>query len=197
MSESTVVMRSCRLVQGSELAARLLSYRLRVGTSELQSIDEGPFQMGTFRETLAEGTEGALLQVQNDSIYCWNYLLEIGKDIWDNVKMLLKFELTKEDRESQLYDDFDSLSISTKRDYHDYYVWNGGRQNRGQGNNAQGGGVVDYGGAQNRVGNANPGQARQEVVDASSGRILVALMWKGSYCLLQYSVDKTTPLMKM
>ncbi|GJY46242.1 hypothetical protein Tco_0435305 [Tanacetum coccineum] len=26
----------------------------------LKSIDEGPFQMGTFRETLAEGTEGAL-----------------------------------------------------------------------------------------------------------------------------------------
>ncbi|GJW87854.1 retrovirus-related pol polyprotein from transposon TNT 1-94 [Tanacetum coccineum] len=36
-----------------------------------------------------------------------------------------------------------------------------GRQNRGQGNNAQGTGVAGYGGAQNRVGNANPGQARQ------------------------------------
>ncbi|GJX76616.1 hypothetical protein Tco_0323427 [Tanacetum coccineum] len=36
-----------------------------------------------------------------------------------------------------------------------------GRQNRGQGNNARGAGVAGYGGAQNRVGNANPGQARQ------------------------------------
>ncbi|GJU29471.1 retrovirus-related pol polyprotein from transposon TNT 1-94 [Tanacetum coccineum] len=36
-----------------------------------------------------------------------------------------------------------------------------GRQNRGQGNNARGAGAVGYGGAQNRVGNANPGQARQ------------------------------------
>ncbi|GJV54535.1 retrovirus-related pol polyprotein from transposon TNT 1-94 [Tanacetum coccineum] len=36
-----------------------------------------------------------------------------------------------------------------------------GRQNRGQGNNARGAGVVGYGRAQNRVGNANPGQARQ------------------------------------
>ncbi|GJW92315.1 retrovirus-related pol polyprotein from transposon TNT 1-94 [Tanacetum coccineum] len=36
-----------------------------------------------------------------------------------------------------------------------------GRQNRGQGNNAWGGGAASYGGAQNRVGNANPGQARQ------------------------------------
>ncbi|GKC76965.1 retrovirus-related pol polyprotein from transposon TNT 1-94 [Tanacetum coccineum] len=46
-----------------------------------------------------------------------------------------------------------------------------GRQNRGQGNNAQGVGTIGYGGAQNRVGNANPGQARQikqDVADASS-----------------------------
>ncbi|GJX13683.1 hypothetical protein Tco_0205441 [Tanacetum coccineum] len=35
-----------------------------------------------------------------------------------------------------------------------------GRQNRGQGNNARGGGASGYGGAQNRVGNVNPGQAR-------------------------------------
>ncbi|GKD26970.1 retrovirus-related pol polyprotein from transposon TNT 1-94 [Tanacetum coccineum] len=33
--------------------------------------------------------------------------------------------------------------------------------NRGQGNNARGGGAAGYGGAHNRVGNANPGQARQ------------------------------------
>ncbi|GJZ69148.1 hypothetical protein Tco_0632698 [Tanacetum coccineum] len=36
-----------------------------------------------------------------------------------------------------------------------------GRQNRGQGNNARGGGAAGYEGAQDRVGNANPGQARQ------------------------------------
>ncbi|GKA46467.1 integrase, catalytic region, zinc finger, CCHC-type containing protein [Tanacetum coccineum] len=36
-----------------------------------------------------------------------------------------------------------------------------GRQNRGQGNNARGAGAAGYGGAHNRVGNANPGQARQ------------------------------------
>nr|GEU59574.1 retrovirus-related Pol polyprotein from transposon TNT 1-94 [Tanacetum cinerariifolium] len=36
-----------------------------------------------------------------------------------------------------------------------------GRLNRGQGNNLQGGGAAGYGGAQNRVRNANPGQARQ------------------------------------
>ncbi|GJS67255.1 retrovirus-related pol polyprotein from transposon TNT 1-94 [Tanacetum coccineum] len=36
-----------------------------------------------------------------------------------------------------------------------------GRHNRGQGNNVRGAGAAGYGGAQNRVGNANPGQARQ------------------------------------
>ncbi|GJW14460.1 hypothetical protein Tco_0018593, partial [Tanacetum coccineum] len=36
------------------------------------------------------------------------------------------------------------------------------RHNRGEGNNAWGAGTTGYGGAQNRVGNANPGQARQE-----------------------------------
>ncbi|GJZ06166.1 hypothetical protein Tco_0539959 [Tanacetum coccineum] len=30
------------------------------GVNILKLIDEGPFQMGTFRETLAEGTKGAL-----------------------------------------------------------------------------------------------------------------------------------------
>nr|GFB45389.1 integrase, catalytic region, zinc finger, CCHC-type, peptidase aspartic, catalytic [Tanacetum cinerariifolium] len=30
------------------------------GVNILKSIDEGPFQMGTFRETIAEGEEGAL-----------------------------------------------------------------------------------------------------------------------------------------
>nr|GEY42289.1 hypothetical protein [Tanacetum cinerariifolium] len=36
-----------------------------------------------------------------------------------------------------------------------------GQQNRGQGTNPRGGGATGYGGVQNRVGDANPGQARQ------------------------------------
>ncbi|GJY30838.1 retrovirus-related pol polyprotein from transposon TNT 1-94 [Tanacetum coccineum] len=190
-----------------------------------------------------------------------------AKDIWDNVKMLLEgLKLTKEDRESQLYDDFKHFCQHKGETIHDYYVqfaklindmrnikmtmsrmqlnskfvnnmlpeWGRfvttvklnkdlrdsnydqlyvylkqhealanenkmmmerftqpnvdplalmsnvshqnqatvldgrvvvqnvqGRQNRGQGNNAQGAGTAGYGGAQNRVGNANLGQARQ------------------------------------
>ncbi|GJS72114.1 retrovirus-related pol polyprotein from transposon TNT 1-94 [Tanacetum coccineum] len=37
----------------------------------------------------------------------------------------------------------------------------GSDRNRGEGNNTQGAGTTGYGGAQKRVGNANPGQARQ------------------------------------
>nr|GEU87571.1 hypothetical protein [Tanacetum cinerariifolium] len=42
-------------------------------------------------------------------------------------------------------------------------TFSAGQQNRGQGTNPQGGGAAGYGGVQNRVGNANPGQARQDL----------------------------------
>ncbi|GKD70621.1 hypothetical protein Tco_1324711 [Tanacetum coccineum] len=46
-----------------------------------------------------------------------------AKDIWDNVKMLLEgSELTKEDRESQLYDDFEHFHQNKGETIHDYYV---------------------------------------------------------------------------
>ncbi|GKD42818.1 hypothetical protein Tco_1267463 [Tanacetum coccineum] len=46
-----------------------------------------------------------------------------AKDIWDNVKMLLEgSELTKEDRESQLYDDFEHFRQHKGETIHDYYV---------------------------------------------------------------------------
>ncbi|GJS37008.1 retrovirus-related pol polyprotein from transposon TNT 1-94 [Tanacetum coccineum] len=218
------------------------------GVNILKSIDEGPFQMGTFWETLAEGNEGALYrgperprvysdlspedkERYNADIRATNILLQglpkdiyslinhytDAKDIWDNVKMLLEgSELTKEDRESQLYDDFEHFRQNKGETIHDYYVWfaklinymrnikmtmskmqlnskfvnnmlpewgrfitavklNRGlrdsnydqlyaylkqHENKGQGNNARGAGA-GYGGAQNRVKNVNPGQARQ------------------------------------
>ncbi|GKA93590.1 retrovirus-related pol polyprotein from transposon TNT 1-94, partial [Tanacetum coccineum] len=44
-------------------------------------------------------------------------------DIWDNVKMLLEgSKLTKEDRESQLYDDFEHFRQNKGETIHDYYV---------------------------------------------------------------------------
>ncbi|GKB12039.1 hypothetical protein Tco_0845962, partial [Tanacetum coccineum] len=45
-----------------------------------------------------------------------------AKDIWDNVKMLLEgSELTKEDRESQLYDEFKHFCQNKGETIHDYY----------------------------------------------------------------------------
>nr|GEW04746.1 hypothetical protein [Tanacetum cinerariifolium] len=143
-----------------------------------------------------------------------------ANDVLDNVKMLLEgSESTKEDWESQLYDDFEHFRQHKGKTIHDYYVWFAklindirnikmtmsrmqlnlkfmnnmlpewgrfvtvvklnrglrefnydqlvvvqnvqGRQNRGHGTNPQGGGATGYGGVQNRVGNANPIQARQ------------------------------------
>ncbi|GJU73071.1 hypothetical protein Tco_1264476 [Tanacetum coccineum] len=124
------------------------------GVNILKSIDEGPFQMGTTRDTLAEGTKGAqqlgperarvysdlspedkdrynadiratniLLQGLPKDIYTLINHYTDAKDIWDNVKMLLEgSELTKEDRESQLYDDFEHFRQNKGETIHDYYV---------------------------------------------------------------------------
>nr|GEU39937.1 integrase, catalytic region, zinc finger, CCHC-type, peptidase aspartic, catalytic [Tanacetum cinerariifolium] len=73
------------------------------GVNILKSIDEGPYQMGTVRETLAESTEGAPQFGLPKDIYTLINHYTDAKDIWDNVKMLLEgSELTKEDQESQL-----------------------------------------------------------------------------------------------
>ncbi|GKC86937.1 hypothetical protein Tco_1147586 [Tanacetum coccineum] len=101
----------------------------------LKAIDEGPFQMGTNKDTLAEGTEdkdrynadiqatNILLQGLPKDVYTLiNHYTE-AKDIWDNVKMLLEgSELTKEDQESQLYDDFEHFRQNKGETIHDYYV---------------------------------------------------------------------------
>nr|GFA90124.1 integrase, catalytic region, zinc finger, CCHC-type, peptidase aspartic, catalytic [Tanacetum cinerariifolium] len=47
-----------------------------------------------------------------------------AKDILDNVKMVLEgSELTEEDHESQLYDDFEHFQKHTGELIHDYYIW--------------------------------------------------------------------------
>nr|GEV50652.1 retrovirus-related Pol polyprotein from transposon TNT 1-94 [Tanacetum cinerariifolium] len=75
----------------------------------------------------------------------------------DNVKMLLEgYELTKDDRESQLYDEFKHFEQHKGENIHDYYirvvVQNvQGRQNRVQGNNARGVAAAGTKGAQYRA----------------------------------------------
>nr|GEZ10144.1 integrase, catalytic region, zinc finger, CCHC-type, peptidase aspartic, catalytic [Tanacetum cinerariifolium] len=110
--------------------------------------------MGTFKETLVEGEEGALhlgperprvysdlslkeKERYNADIRATNILLQgspkdiytlinhytDAKDIWDNVKMLIEgSELTKEDQESQLYNDFEHFYQNKEETIHDYYA---------------------------------------------------------------------------
>ncbi|GJZ77514.1 hypothetical protein Tco_0642186 [Tanacetum coccineum] len=121
------------------------------GENILKSIDEGPFKMGKFRETLAEGAlhlgperdrvfaeltpkekkrfkadnraTNILLQGLPKDIYTLiNHYID-AKDIWDNVKMLLEgSELTKDERESQLYDEFEHFRQNKRETIHEYYV---------------------------------------------------------------------------
>ncbi|GJT73857.1 hypothetical protein Tco_1033143 [Tanacetum coccineum] len=124
------------------------------GENIIKSITEGPFKMGTFIQTPAEETEGALqpgperarvftdLSAEEKERYkadirATNILLQgipkdiytlinhytDAKDIWDNVKMILEgSELTKDDRESQLYDEFEHFHQIKGETIHVYYV---------------------------------------------------------------------------
>ncbi|GJS16863.1 hypothetical protein Tco_0411335 [Tanacetum coccineum] len=229
------------------------------GVNILKSIDEGPFEMGTFRETLAEGNKGALHLGLSKDIYSLINHYTDAKDIWDNngklnrglrdsnydqVYAYLKQHEAHANENKMMLERFtqpnvDPLALMSSVSHQQYnsqssinpsstyvppYFANNtqldsglspsdnlienltntlslltqsykmylpqtnnqlrtssnprnqatvqdgrvvvqniqGRQNRGQGNNAWGSGATGYGGAQNRVGNANPGQARQE-----------------------------------
>nr|GEX63262.1 retrovirus-related Pol polyprotein from transposon TNT 1-94 [Tanacetum cinerariifolium] len=171
-----------------------------------------------YRETLAEGNEGALhLGPERARVYF--DLSPKDKERYNaDIRMLLKgSKLTKEDRESQLYEDIEHFHQNKGETIHDYYVrlvtvlklkrglkesnydqlyaylkqheahannsklitssntrnqatvHDGmvvvqnvqGRHNKGQGNIARGTCATGNRGAQNRVGNANSGQARQ------------------------------------
>ncbi|GKF15142.1 hypothetical protein Tco_0056604, partial [Tanacetum coccineum] len=121
------------------------------GENVLKSIDEGPFNMGKFRETLAEGAlhlgperdrvfvdltpeekerfkadiRATNIRLQGLPKYICtliNHYID-AKDIWDNVKMLLEgSELTKDERESQLYDEFEHFCQNKGETIHEYYV---------------------------------------------------------------------------
>ncbi|GJR14991.1 integrase, catalytic region, zinc finger, CCHC-type containing protein [Tanacetum coccineum] len=186
------------LAEGNEGALHLGSERPRV-YSDLSPEDKERYNADIWATKI-------LLQGLPKYIYTLINHYTDAKDIWDNVKMLLEgSELTKEDRESQLYDDFKHFRQNKGETIHDYYVrfvtavklnrglrdsnydqlyaylkqheahanenkmmnqatvQDGrvvvqnvqGRQNRGQRNNAWGAGATGYGGAQNRVRNAN------------------------------------------
>ncbi|GJY55349.1 hypothetical protein Tco_0454464 [Tanacetum coccineum] len=94
-----------------------------------ESIDQGPFELGTTRDTLETTPEGdvratnIVLQGLPKDIYkLINHNIK-AKAIWDNVKMLLVgSELAKEDRESQLYDEFERFKMLLGENINEYYV---------------------------------------------------------------------------
>ncbi|GJR35502.1 retrovirus-related pol polyprotein from transposon TNT 1-94 [Tanacetum coccineum] len=96
------------------------------GENIMKSITEGPFQMGTFIQTPAEDaeeTEGALqlgperARVKRKGIKL-TFVLRISY-----FKMILEgSELTKDDRESQLYDEFERFCQIKGETIHVYYV---------------------------------------------------------------------------
>ncbi|GJV14697.1 hypothetical protein Tco_1360020 [Tanacetum coccineum] len=124
------------------------------GLQILQSIDQGPFELRTTRDTLRTTLEGGVLlrperprtyedlsdtekKRYNADVRATNIVLQgLPKDIyqlinhnieakaiWDNVKMLLAgSELTKEDRESHLYDEFERFKLLLGENINEYYV---------------------------------------------------------------------------
>ncbi|GJS42776.1 integrase, catalytic region, zinc finger, CCHC-type containing protein [Tanacetum coccineum] len=118
----------------------------------LKSIDEGPFQLGTFRETITEGNEGALhLGPERPRVYSDLTPEEKDKYNADIQATSILLQGTSSNPRNQATVQDGRVVVQNVQ----------GRQNRGQGNNAWGAGAASYGGASNRVGNANPGQARQ------------------------------------
>ncbi|GJV11851.1 hypothetical protein Tco_1353392 [Tanacetum coccineum] len=124
------------------------------GLQILQSIDQGPFELGTTRDALRTTPEGGVLLgperprtyedlsdtekkrydadvratnivlqgLPKDIYKLINHNIE-AKAIWDNVKMLLAgSELIKEDRESQLYDEFERFKMLPGENINEYYV---------------------------------------------------------------------------
>nr|GEX40827.1 reverse transcriptase domain-containing protein [Tanacetum cinerariifolium] len=109
------------LLEGSELTKE---------NRESQLYDDfehyGPYQMGTVRETLAESTKRApRFGPERPRVY--SDLSPEEKDRYNaNIRatnILQGSELTKEDQESQLYDDFEHFQQHKGESIHDYYVW--------------------------------------------------------------------------
>nr|GEV68526.1 ribonuclease H-like domain-containing protein [Tanacetum cinerariifolium] len=87
------------------------------GVNILKSIDEGPYKLGTLRETLAESIEGTPQFGLPKDIYTLINHYTYAKDIWDDVKMLPDgSELTKEEREfTKLINDMRNIKMTMSK----------------------------------------------------------------------------------
>ncbi|GJX71704.1 hypothetical protein Tco_0308875 [Tanacetum coccineum] len=120
------------------------------------AVQQGPVRARVLNDLSAEEKErykadiratNILLQGIPKDIYSLINHYTDAKDIWENVKMILEgSELTKDDRESQLYDEFEHFRQIKGEGIQGYYV--------------RGNGVAGNVGGQNRGGIINPGQAK-------------------------------------
>ncbi|GJR04805.1 hypothetical protein Tco_0527789 [Tanacetum coccineum] len=96
------------------------------------AVQQGPVRARVLNDLSAEEKErykadiratNILLQGIPKDIYSLINHYTDAKDIWDNVKMILEgSELTKDDRESQLYDEFEHIRQIKRETIHGYYV---------------------------------------------------------------------------
>ncbi|GJT56270.1 retrovirus-related pol polyprotein from transposon TNT 1-94 [Tanacetum coccineum] len=127
------------------------------GENIMKSITEGPFQMGTFIQTPAEETEGAL-QLGPERARVFTDLSAEEKERYKAdiraTNILLQAELERFITEVKLNRDAELCSR-----YPWKIQWNN-QEEPFQRNNARGNVVAGNAGGQNRGGNVNPGQAK-------------------------------------
>ncbi|GJT41794.1 hypothetical protein Tco_0941659 [Tanacetum coccineum] len=151
------------------------SYWIKRTSDDLKVMLLRTFSYGKLiRDTIAEGAEGAqqlglerarvysdLLPKDNDRFVT---AVKLNRGLRDSNYDQLYAYLKQHEahaNENKMITSSNTRNQATVQDDR-VVVQNGqGRQNRGQGNNARNAGAAGYKGAQNRVGNANPSQARQ------------------------------------
>ncbi|GKB62107.1 hypothetical protein Tco_0918293 [Tanacetum coccineum] len=102
---------------------RLYCMRKDNGENIIKSIDEDltPEEKERYKADIR--ATNILLQGLPKDIYTLINHYTDAKDIWDHVKMLLEgSELTKDDHESQLYDEFEHFRQNKGETIHEYYV---------------------------------------------------------------------------
>ncbi|GJY51477.1 retrovirus-related pol polyprotein from transposon TNT 1-94, partial [Tanacetum coccineum] len=96
------------------------------GENIMKSIKEGPFHMGTVSDVITGGTEGAVQQGPVRARVLNDLLAEEKErykaDIRATDILLQGSELTKDDRESQLYDEFEHFCQNKGETIQGYYV---------------------------------------------------------------------------
>nr|GEW70477.1 retrovirus-related Pol polyprotein from transposon TNT 1-94 [Tanacetum cinerariifolium] len=137
----------------------------------LQSINEGPFKIGQCKHEITLGTDGPYLGPERDRV-----VVDHSQDEKDRLQADIRFELTNDDRESQMYDEFEHFGQHKGENIHDYYVnftmlINDMRHikmnmpkiqmnSKVQGNNNRGAVALRNGGARYRTSNATVGKGK-------------------------------------